>query len=305
MTKSKEKVQVEYIHMEQTKYDQIYYIEVWSKVLNKYTVESPIYDLGDISRQQYVDYFVRSFLKSRTTADNIKIVDFGAGNWLYLGTILQAINDYNDITEEPKKFEIIGVDYSKQALEFGKLKFQNLIPNNVKILTHVGDINHIAQMMEKSSFDLIIAMETMEHLYRDWEFIEIASKLLKNDGRIVISVPNNSPFFLSKNWFIYTFCRKKFSQKDENVGHLRRYSIKMIGEMAHKFGMQLSETKCYGFFLSDYLKSMLRMKEKCFKKIFPTSFRLCKRIVQLENKFYNKISVKHSEGFFCVLTKRG
>jgi 2-polyprenyl-3-methyl-5-hydroxy-6-metoxy-1,4-benzoquinol methylase len=288
--------------MEAKKYNQYYYNTVWKNVLSKYTTKSPVYDLGDISRQKYVACFIHIFLKS-CSGSCVKIIDFGAGNWLYLGSILQAIKEHNATNTEKKSFEIIGVDYCEQALDFGIEKFKDEIPDNVIIEKKNGEINEIAKNTSNNSCDLVIVLETLEHLYDDKGFIAKACELLTDKGAIMISVPNNKPFFLSKNWFVYTFFKKSFSQKDKHVGHLRRYNIKMIQNIVPQFDMQIFETKFYGFFLSDYLKYILAAMEKINKKFVYHIFKISRRLVLSENEFYNKIGVKHSEGFFVFLRR--
>ena len=288
--------------MEQREYNQQYYNTIWENVLGKYTYESPIYDLGDLSRQQYVYYFITKFLNSCTDSC-IKIVDFGAGNWLYLGVILQAIKTNNTENTNRRSFVLVGVDYCEQALEFGIEKYKSEIPENVVIHKMVGDINEIANDIANKSYNLVIALETLEHLYDDIGFVTKANDILTDQGAVIISVPNNKPFFLSKNWFIYAFSRRSFSQKDMKVGHLRRYDIKMIFDVIKQLDFQISETKYYGFFLSDYLKSIIGVVEKHFKNLFLMSFRISRRLVLFENEFYNKICVRYSEGLFCFLRR--
>lgn len=287
--------------MENRTYNKEYYDTIWNKILSKYSYDSPIYDLGDISRQYYIFYFVKTFLNSCKPQPSIRIVDFGAGNWLYLGELLRAVQEYCDALPYEMPIEIIGVDYNKKALNFGINKYKRNIPDNVTIKIINGNIIDIAKKFKVESCDLIISLETLEHLYEDVDFVTYASKLIKEDGVLVISTPNKRPFFLSKSWFIYVFFRKNFSEKDKKVGHLRRYSLHDFVNIAKQLEMKIVEYKCYGFFASDYMKELLSKLNG--KKVFVSIFRICKRLLLIENYIFNTMKIKESEGIFVYIKR--
>ena len=282
------------VKMTSVKYDDEFYTAVWKRVLSRYSIDAPILDLGDLSRQEYVLFFLRSFLIN-CSATHIRILDFGAGNWLYLGTILSEIKHFSETHNSVKTYEIIGIDYCEQAIEFGIKKYANIVPENVTIGKRVGDIHDIASTYPDNSCQLIISLETIEHLYDDASFFHAMTRILSNEGSIIISVPNRTPYLFSKNWFIYSFAKKIFSGKDKRVGHLRRYSVSEIVCLAGQARLRVSGVKCYGFLCSDYLKMLV---DKC-----SCSFQLCKRIVLLENNLNNRLRIRHSEGFFVCLKK--
>lgn len=284
-----------------TLYDEKYYNAVWNRVLKKYTVVSPVYDLGDLSRQQMLYDFVKSCFQPKPGKKVIRIADFGAGNWLYLGTLLKAVDEWRSEYGEPVKVEIDGVDFSLQALHFGINKYKGGLPEYVTIHTHAGNLLEIAKQFEPSSFDLIISLETMEHLYNDRFFVRAVHDLLNKNGIFIASVPNKKPFFGSKNWFTYVFFRQKFSQKDRLVGHLRRYSRENLYKLAEGFYLKVIRSKCYGFLLSDYLKDYLKYAEK--KAYFPKAFKTCMKVLMKENIICNRFGIFRSEGIFVCMRK--
>ncbi len=289
--------------MEPKTYDKLYYNNIWNKILGKYTPDSPVYDLGDIARQYYVGYFMREFLSTCNHLSEIRIIDFGAGNWLYLGELLGAMAEYNIARDGSVSFELIGVDYSAEALKFGIQKYKDKIPANVKIETLSGEINCIAHKIDQNSCDLILSLETLEHLYEDKQFMYSVGRLVKPGGVVIFSTPNEKPTFLSRNWFIYVFFQKKFSEKDLVVGHLRRYNVCEFAKEAHRMGLKFLEYKCYGFVCSDYLKLLSNCMEKHLPVLFLPVFRFCRSLMLAENRLFNRMKCKNSEGIFVYLKK--
>lgn len=289
--------------MENKIYDKTYYNNIWNKILDKYTPDSPVYDLGDLARQYYVGYFIRKFLSTDKHLSEIRIIDFGAGNWLYLGELLEAMAEYSRACGDSVSFELIGVDYSTEALEFGIQKYKGKIPTNVRIEILSGEINCVARKMEQNTCDLILSLETLEHLYEDKKFMHLVSGLIKPGGAVIFSVPNERPAFLSKNWFTYVFFNKNFSEKDRVVGHLRRYSVQRFVKVAYEMELKFWEYKCYGFVCADYLKILSEFVKEHLPALFLPAFRFCRRLMMAENRFYNCMKCKSSEGIFVYLKK--
>lgn len=125
---------------------------------------------------------------------DIKILDFGCGK----GVITSVIEKINPLSK------IYSVDVSEEALTITKKK----LPNST--LKKIADGSEIPFTDEY--FEFIIASDVLEHVY-DTEnaFIEL-SRILKKNGRILISVPYNgllkrviiSAFFLEKVFTLYS-----------------------------------------------------------------------------------------------------
>lgn len=281
------------------KYNKEYYEEVWNRVLSKYTIDSQVRDLGDISRQYYLHYFLKKYFDNISEKESIRIIDMGCGNWLYLNVIIKSVKEYCKRIEKRIPVEIIGIDYSHQAMEFGVKKYRKLLSSNITITLIENDIMEAIDNFDKEKYDLLLSLETLEHLYYDATLLGKSRRLLNKDGRFILSVPNATPFFLSKNWFLYVFFKKKFSEKDIQVGHLRRYRISDIYALIKENNFLIEETKCYGFLLSDYLKQVMTISERSIIK--EKIFVLCKKILLLENDFFNKINMCCSEGIFVCM----
>ena len=84
----------------------------------------------------------------------------------------------------------------------------------------------------KKKYDLIICFEMLEHLHKDLKLLKLINSWLKDDGVLLISVPHNE-----KLWNI----------RDEQAGHLRRYSKDEIKDKLKKANLKPTKILCYGF----------------------------------------------------------
>lgn len=150
----------------------------------------------------------------------ISILDFGCGK----GKIIDEIVNINH------KADITGVDVSNTALNFAKKKFKKF--KFIKI----EDGEKLP--FNKNSFDFIISSDVLEHVYNTQNVFKELSRVLKPQGRILISVPYNG---LIKNTIITLFFFEFIF--NPRSPHIRFYTkrtllheIKSVGLTPVKFG---------------------------------------------------------------------
>jgi ubiquinone/menaquinone biosynthesis C-methylase UbiE len=85
---------------------------------------------------------------------------------------------------------------------------------------------------KSKNFDVIIAMEVLEHVEEEKLFLEKVKKLLKDKGIIIISVPAHMSMW---------------SKHDEAVGHLRRYDSEDFKRVAGVLGVKNYQLLSYGW----------------------------------------------------------
>lgn len=267
-------------------YDQAYYRGVWGRILKKYGPNHPIEDLGDLSR---ADILRQALLaEHRRQASVAAIHDYGAGNWLYLDTILGIFPSASGV-------QVHGFDYSEEALAYGVERVRlNGIPSQ-EVYPHGGDILAHLFAQPSSSVDIVVSLETLEHLERDVETVREFFRVIVPGGCMILSVPNIRPFPMSRNFFSYVFFRKKFTEKDVRVGHLRRYSIPDLRALAESAGFSVEETWPYGMLCSDYLKPIAAFGGLWARAAFA--------VVRMENRMGRRWGVGASEGFFLLCRK--
>jgi len=115
--------------------------------------------------------------------NKLKILDLGCGGGLVCEPLAKL------------GANVTGVDFVKQNIEAAKI---HAMKNKLKINYIHKDVNDIKL---KSSYDVIIAYEVLEHL-KDWpDLINKIKTLLKANGKLIISTINRN--FFSKIIAIY------------------------------------------------------------------------------------------------------
>ncbi len=113
-------------------------------------------------------YFASQIVKGKTVLDLASGEGYGAA-------ILAQTAD-----------KVVGVDIDKNSIKFSKNKYKQ---SNLEFLH--GEGSHIPIAGEKI-FDVICCFETIEHVDEDQQISMLAefSRLIKNDGLLIISTPN-------------------------------------------------------------------------------------------------------------------
>ncbi len=145
------------------------------------------------------------------TDKKTKLLDFGCGKGTILGEILKV----------NPSIQATGVDVSQKALDFAKKKYPK---------TTFVKINDGGRLpFPDNSFDFITALDVLEHVYdTEATFTELA-RVLKPNGKILISVPYNG---LIKNLFITLFFFDYIF--DPATPHIRFYTKKSMSKYLMK-----------------------------------------------------------------------
>ncbi|MCK8824882.1 class I SAM-dependent methyltransferase [Fuchsiella alkaliacetigena] len=80
--------------------------------------------------------------------------------------------------------EIVGVDVEAEVIDYARQHY--LHP---WITFKVGDAKDKSLVDEIGRFDTIVSLETIEHIKDDYAFIDNLIRLLKEEGRLIISTP--------------------------------------------------------------------------------------------------------------------
>lgn len=142
---------------------------------------------------------VFKLLQKYKVSKTAKIFDFGCGSG-YLVGCLQKLG-----------YEVFGTDFSKEAIEFGLAKgIRNLsIVQGVDIKPPEG------------GFDLILALDVVEHIEDDSGVVRGLRGALKPGGMLVITVP-------AYQWM--------WGVQDEVAHHFRRYTMLGLTDLVKKSG---------------------------------------------------------------------
>lgn len=103
--------------------------------------------------------------------------------------------------------EVVGVDVSEEAVASARARF-GFGCDGLRYLS--GDAEQVEALLAGEKFDLIISLETIEHLHNPVAYIEALVRLRAQDGEIFISCPND--------WWYYP------TAEQSNPYHIRKYS---------------------------------------------------------------------------------
>lgn len=141
----------------------------------------------------------------------LKILDVGCGT----GLNSKAFEEFG---------EIYGVDISKDALKFCRLR-----GNSTIIRANTGYLP-----IKNNSFDLLLALDLLEHVEDDIGAIKEFFRILKPNGTLILTVPA----------FMFLW-----SDHDIALHHKRRYNKDSLVKVLKSSGYSIERLTCWNFFL--------------------------------------------------------
>lgn len=134
---------------------------------------------------------------------------------------------------------VIGGDYSEQAIQYARLHYSQ---------DGLSFLRLDAQQMpfRNNSFDVIVSLETIEHLERYQDFLHDCERTLKEDGIFICSTPNRKATYGSRDPY-----------------HFREFSVDELSELIARY---FAEIKLYG---QDFLKRAAILKRELLWRLTP------------------------------------
>jgi len=152
--------------------------------------------------------------------ENQRILDIGCGD----GNFDSHINPNN---------YVVGVDFVVE---------NDLIRKSIKKYYRADLNNGLPQeIFSEDKFDYILLLDIIEHLVNYNKIIKDAIKLLKDDGKIIISVPNIANIYVRLNLLI-----GRFPYADKGIldrTHLHFFTLKHLKQLIKKHKLELLKLK--------------------------------------------------------------
>ncbi len=187
----------------------------------------------------------RRLVEKVTSLKNGQILDVGTGTGFFL----------NEMKENGWK--VSGTEKSEEARNFAKNEFGlNNLPSE-----------DLFQLKDKS-YDVITLWHVLEHIHRLDENMETFHRLLKEEGKLVIAVPNHSSYD-AKHY-------KQFWAAYDVPRHIWHFAPSQMEKLGAKHGFELTAINTMPF--DSFYVSMLSEKYRKSKLAF------------LKGIFYGKIS---------------
>jgi 2-polyprenyl-3-methyl-5-hydroxy-6-metoxy-1,4-benzoquinol methylase len=159
----------------------------------------PTYHAYDFSKINFgVAYKVRTRLETwrllnhcRNLPDDARILDVGCGDGFHLNLLRKF---------GKKTWSLEGVDIDRHAVE---------VATRSGLKVHLGTVEEIGP--PKENYDLVLMIQTIEHVEKPDEVLHAIYKLLREGGRLVIVTDNTDSvdfkFFKRRHWGGYHFPR--------------------------------------------------------------------------------------------------
>ncbi|MGI0480767.1 class I SAM-dependent methyltransferase [Geminocystis sp. CENA526] len=144
--------------------------------------------------------------------DSEQILEVGCGKGAFVSRLSQEYN-----------LNALGIELNKNAVKYAQNLGISVIEKNIYDLASE----------KPNSFDAICTFQVLEHIPNFLQFIEAMIKLLKPNGKLIISVPNSLSF-------------SKYSENnllDQPPHHVTQWNEIAFRELANKFSLKIKHFK--------------------------------------------------------------
>ena len=161
-------------------------------------------------------------LKILSDYDNIRILDYGCNDGFLPHFIKKKL--------PKKKFEICGADINEHALNHAKKTYKYFKINK--------------DFFSKEKFDLIIISHVLEHIKKRKIFLKQIKKILKKNGNLIITVPQER---IRGDCTIPQYIDNIFKLKFENP-HLVRINYLYLNKLLRNENLKITDHQYNNFF---------------------------------------------------------
>lgn len=127
-----------------------------------------------------LDYIKGKIAEHFNKPEKLNLIDIGCA----AGLVSEDLAKWG----APKKISVTGVDASEELIAAAQLHAKE---NNVAVTYRHSDVDALVEAGE--TYDVVLALEVIEHVNDQAHFIKQAAKLLNKNGLMIISTLNRSP----------------------------------------------------------------------------------------------------------------
>ncbi len=238
------------------------------------TIHSEFYDLEYFLSMEYRYYSgahnsrIKNILNCIGDVKNLKGLDIGCGGGYFVNTL-------NEMGAQ-----VMGIDYSSSAIQFGKSRFPHL---NLKIQSVYNLSN-----FDDNSFDFVTLIDVIEHINNHDQIMSEIFRLLKPGGALIISTDFGDSYWkksiisriiwftncFSKNGRAYRLIKKVESKrkriKNYHKSHICEFTSEKLKSLLIKNGFIQKKHFVYpmvGVFIRDvflkFLPKRIRGDHQC------------------------------------------
>lgn len=166
---------------------------------------------------------IRVLIQEADIRENDELLEVGCG----AGHILERIGKGN----------LTGIDISPVQIE----RAEKRLGNKAKLIRANGE----SLPFKDKSFDRILCTEVFEHVLEPEKLLMEMKRVLKDNGIISLSIPNEKLIIITKKILLNSGLRRVLEPKESNWDlasknnldewHIHNYSLKLIADQAAKF----------------------------------------------------------------------
>ena len=223
---------------------------------------SPDYEETFLPKKEFLDnpsdHVARYVYASKFAKDKF-VLDFGCGHGY--GT--------NYLAQVAKK--IIGVDLNSNYIRYAKKRYQSR--NLQYYISNQKETN-----LQKSSFDLIVCYEVIEHVENIHQVLQTIKSLLKPDGIFIVSTPNKklspqihgkpvNPFHIkehTKDEF-QTLLLQYFNNVQIQGQHHRNATKPLVADYLRKANLWFKTPSFIRILIPQFIKNLLLNSVKLYE----------------------------------------
>ncbi len=184
---------------------------VWGKNYHGLEIRS------DYRVHEVVFSIMEEFISTKTEVggQRCSILDIATGS----GALAKKIKD---------KYVNSDVDINDFESQSGFADFKN---------KYSVDLNlDFSNQFSKIKYDIILAVEIIEHLENPWNFFREVKRLLKDDGLLIVSTPNTDSL-LDRVWFLlygyeFYFGRNGYDQSGGHISPIPNWKMQLMTDNA-------------------------------------------------------------------------
>lgn len=203
-----------------------------------------------------INEIVKTFLK-KYYKKGMRLIDYGAGD-LKQTKLAEDIGYYTYAMD---------IKLPKEISSKNMFQLIDLNKNNLKLET---------------KFDIVIAIEVIEHLENPHKVFRDINLILKKDGIVLLTTPNTSSLRRRIN---YLLTGKTGIINSKNNGHINELSSGEFKQLANKYGFEIIKETTEGLWLPvvrTYISEILR---PIFKdQLGESRILYLKKLLELKNK---------------------
>ncbi|RMG29123.1 MAG: class I SAM-dependent methyltransferase [Methanobacteriota archaeon] len=164
-------------------------------------------------------------IKQRSRRKSLKVLDIGCGNGAFTAMMAR------------EGFEVVGCDYSKSGIEICRSTYPHL--NFFQ-----QDINHPLPEHYHGSFDCVVSLEVIEHLFFPRNLFDRAKEALGDEGVLILSTPYHG--------YIKNLALALANKFDDHwhplrdYGHIKFFSRRTLSQLVRECGFDVKHFRRVG-----------------------------------------------------------